>query len=337
MGRVARSSDLVSVIVLLSGLTGLAVWGPGLLRAMRGMIVLLLSAPGGASGESVWLVKEGWVAISPVARSAVPIIILPVVSGIIANLLQFGVILSVDPIKPNLERILPSAGMSRIFSVRSIVRGSLGVAKIAAVGVVLLLVIRAFSERILSAAFTGPGGLIRESGTMVRGIVLRALVGLGILALIDWGYQRWAYRADLRITRRELLDDLRRMEGDAKTAKRRRRMGEQLVTQDLGLKIRGTALLLANARGSVIALGEYASGKGFRVVGRQDPGPARRILALARQYGVPVVIEGDLVLDVARRCRDGDELPPDLSRRAKKLIVDTRGTLEGEHCEDLGG
>jgi flagellar biosynthetic protein FlhB len=49
------------------------------------------------------------------------------------------------------------------------------------------------------------------------------------IALVDWLYQRWQHREDLKMTRREWLDDLRRSEGDPRNKARRRRAGTELV------------------------------------------------------------------------------------------------------------
>jgi flagellar biosynthetic protein FlhB len=325
-GQVARSSDLVSVIVLLAGVTGLLVWGPGLLKAMRGMIVVILSRPGTASLVSP---TEGvGCAISPVLRCAIPIVALPALSAIVANVLQFGIVVSGNPIKPNAGRILPSENLRRMFSLRSLVRGFLAVAKVAAVGVIFLAVVRVLSERILATASGDPQSLIRELGIMARGLGFRVLMGLGVLGIIDWGYQRWQYREDLKITRRELLDDLRRMERDPKIARRRARTGEQLTTQRLRLEIPKASLVLIDGGGLR---------KGLRVVARGAASLGTKIRALAEEYGIPVVTDKDLALQICRRYREGDKLPPGLSRRASELIPDSKQAPRTEHRKDRGG
>lgn len=237
-GQVARSSDLVTASLLLGSIAVLAAWGPGLGRALVGMTVTFLSPVAGGPLRSP-VAAGAWPAIRPVLMALAPIICIPAAIAVGANLLQIGALASADPIKPDLRRILPSAGLRRMLSTRSLVRAAMAVAKIAIVAGIFLVTARPLLGRMLSSAVTGPGALAADVGSMSCRLAVRLAVALMALSLLDWLYQRWQWRQDLKITRRQLLDDLRRMEADPKIVRRRQAQARRLADRMKQLNTQG--------------------------------------------------------------------------------------------------
>ena len=222
-GRVARSGDLVAAAILLGAMGALWLSAPQMLKALTTMTATLLGPP---EAGGVWDV------VAPVIRSTVPFVLVLLAVGILVNLIQTGSLASVDPLKPNLKRIAPAAGLRRIFSRRSLMRGVLACAKILTVTLISLASIPPVVERIVTgAAGLGSAELLREAGLLAMRMGFRVGIALGLLGLVDLLYQRWEHRNDLKITRRELLDDLRRMEGGSRLRRRRAQTRRRTVSQ----------------------------------------------------------------------------------------------------------
>ncbi len=221
-GQVARSADVVAVAVVAAGLAAMALWGPGLLAATKAMTKETLhsfSAPL-APAAFAHQTAEG---IRPILWAAAPLVLLPLAAAVVGNCVQFGLLAASKPIQPDAERISPTAGLKRLGSLRSGVRGLLACAKLLAVAGVCLAVIPSKLANLMAIAAEGDAeALLVAAGPMVVHLGFGVVGVLGLLAGIDWLYQRWQYRQDLKITPRELREDLKQMEGDAQIARHRK-------------------------------------------------------------------------------------------------------------------
>ena len=195
------------------------------------MMVAFLGEPATIDLSGAMISTNSAETIRAVLLRAVPIIIGPLAVVVLVNLVQVGTVVSFDPLKPQIRRISPMENFRRILSLRSLVRAALGCAKIASVAIVSFLIIARAIPGIVEASGRSGLELIAVFGFYGIRLGLGVVVVLGILAMIDWLYQRWQYREDLKITRRELLDDLRRMKGDSRTARTIARKAGTLHTE----------------------------------------------------------------------------------------------------------
>ncbi len=225
-GQVARSADLCSVVVAAAALAGLAGFGPAMLTGLRQMTAGMLSAPDGSVGLA---------ATSATFHSLLGGVLWPVVgffavvfvAAVGANILQFGLLAAPGQLRGDASRISPIAGAGRMFSRRTAMRGVLSVAKLIAIAAVTAVTISSLLPRIVAAAAVRTADLASEAGTLILTLTIRIGVVLALLAVIDLLYQRWQLRQDLMMTRRELLEDLKRSEGDPLTRARRRSIRTQ--------------------------------------------------------------------------------------------------------------
>jgi len=220
-GQVARSADLCSVAVVAASLAGLAMLGPSLLAGMERMTGGLLSA----SERPADLART-----SAALRAALPGVVWPALglcalvsaAAVGANLLQFGLLAAPRQIRPELGRISPGTGLRRIFSRRTAVRSALTAAKLVSITAVAAVTISRQLPSAVIASRMRAADLAGEIGASIGTLVIRVGAVLTALALIDLLYQRWQLRDDLKITRRQLLEDLKRTEGDPLVRARRR-------------------------------------------------------------------------------------------------------------------
>jgi len=229
-GHVARSRDVVCVAVLVAAAGGLALCGGGLVASLKEMTSRTL-AEAGTDLTGLKALQIPWAVLRPVIVIGLILAAAFVIAAALANLAQFGWLVSAEPIKPRMSRLNPAAGWRGIFSVRSLVRGVLSVAKVGAVAAVFLTML---PEAISGAESQATGtlvGAVSQLGTLAWRLSVRLILVLAPLAVVDLLYQRRQYRLDLRITRRQLLDDLRRMEGDPKQAGYRRMMAGKYARQ----------------------------------------------------------------------------------------------------------
>jgi flagellar biosynthesis protein FlhB len=234
-GHVPRSGDLVCVAVLAAGVVTLAICGAELVDSLKEMTGQMLSQAGkDIAGQGA--VGRLWPLIGPVAARALLLAGAIAVVAALANLVQFGWLATSEPIKPQMARLNPANGLRRVLSARSLVRGLLSVAKLGAVAAVLVAMLPEVGAGARSVATESLAAASSRLAGMAWRLSVRLTVVLALLSLVDLLYQRSQHRRDLRITRRQLLDDLRRMEGDPKQAGYRRAMAARLARTSRGQK-----------------------------------------------------------------------------------------------------
>jgi flagellar biosynthesis protein FlhB len=229
-GQVPRSGDLTSAAAGLGALILLALAGPGLLRDMTAMTASLLDGRGRALAPARDEIARavGQAAGGAIARSGA---IMAAIAAIIAvaAFAQVGPLWAAEQIAPDWDRVSMSAGWRRLISSRTLVRALFALAKVAAAGTVAWWSGQRMIGRIIAAPRLDSLSLAGEAASLAAAVMLR--VGLCLLALgaAEHLYQRFQHGRDLRMTRREWLDDMRRAEGDPATRRRRRRLGRQIV------------------------------------------------------------------------------------------------------------
>jgi len=140
-----------------------------------------------------------------------------------AGLVQTGPLLTAEPLKPDVSRLSPVEGLRRLPSRRTFVRGVLGACKLVVATLIVWGAVSAALGSLVAAPARSSEAIAAWGGALVVKIALAVAGGLLVLAAIDLLYQRWQHRQDLKMTRREYLDDLRKMEGDPTIRRRRRK------------------------------------------------------------------------------------------------------------------
>jgi flagellar biosynthesis protein FlhB len=209
----------VAVRVLLGSLALLVLTGGGVVGAARRMLADMLASAGQARPDQAgdWI----WAGLAPLFGSLAPLGLGLLVLAVLANVVQAWPRIVADRVCPSLGRLWPAEGLRRLVSARAGVRGLLAVGKIACLAAVAWAFVAARLPRIAAAARLGADQMLAESAGLVVGFTLRAAALLALLAAADYLYQRWQLRQDLRMTREEYLEDLRRMAGDPRNRRRR--------------------------------------------------------------------------------------------------------------------
>lgn len=324
-GSVARSADLTSAAVVLGGLLILALLAPQMLRDTTAMTAAMLDgrgetldarAAGKLAGSAFEHAAASAAAVGGLLAGAVAL-------AAVVGLAQVGPLVAAERISPDLRRISPRAGLARLFSGRTGFRAAMTLAKIALVGGCGYWAIREALPRLTGSGVLSGERLAVETGNLAGLLVLRIAVGLLALAGVDWLYQRWQHRRDLRTTPRRHAEDMRRMEGDGRVRHRRQQIGQQLADRRIARDVPSASVVAFARHGPAVALrlGEGAEGGQVRLVAKGTGFAALRICRVAAGAGVPTVTDTKAAHAIYKGCARGETVP--------------RGLCEGLSTVDL--
>ena len=143
-----------------------------------------------------------------------------------------------------------------------------------------------------------------------------------VLALFDYGYQKWEFEKSIRMSKQELKEEYKQMEGDPQIKSKIRQKQRELARSRMMSSVPKADVVITNPTHLAVAL-EYdrdimeapvlvAKGEGF---------VARRIREIAEENGVPVVENRTLARGLYDSMEIGDEIPEHLYKAVAEVLA----------------
>jgi len=320
-GQVARSADLSSAVVLLAAVLALRFAGRPLMESLFASTSAVLDGLAGVDGDSAALLARFGGAFTAVLLGFLPFAGIVLVAALAANLLQVGFLFTADPLTPDLDRLNPVSGLGRLFSLRGLVRLLGGLLKLSVVGMVVFWTI--WAERLSLVELSGRGfeQIPGISVDLMHTLSLRAALSLLLLAAAEYGFQRWQFERDLRMSKRELREELRRYEGDPRMRERRRVIQRQLALQRMVLAVPQATVVITNPTHLAVAVRFEKPMDAPVVVAKVAEQMARRIRESAMEHGVPIVERKDLARALYQGVDVGQAIPSALYQAVAEILA----------------
>ena len=149
-----------------------------------------------------------------IARFLLPLIIVLTVAGMASSFLQNPPSLIFHRIKPDFSKLSPARGFTRIFGQQGRVEFLKSFFKLSAALVVGYVALRAAEYQVLSAMHVELSAIPQLVLSLTLGLISSLAVGALVLAGADVAWSRFFWQSELRMTRQELKDEHKQMEGD---------------------------------------------------------------------------------------------------------------------------
>lgn len=322
-GNVARSQDLSAAVVLLGTLLLLMFIGNTVFAQLREMMKQELQV----TLQLEDYTAEGIATNAGRQMNMLFAIVGPIMGGIAVlalgvSILQTGFLMTTKPLQPSLNKISPLKGLKRMFSRKSLVKLVISIGKISILGTVAVWTVVEDIRKLMILPYLAMPVMVSHILDLILDLGLKICIALMILAILDWAYQKWQRTQDLKMSKQEVKDEMRRMEGDPQIRARRRRVQMQVAAQRMQAEVPGADVVVTNPTQLAIAL-KYDSTemRAPRVVAKGAGHMARRIREIAIEAGVPLVERKPLAQALFRSCEVGDEVPPQLYKAVAEILA----------------
>jgi flagellar biosynthetic protein FlhB len=313
-GQVARSADLSGALMLLAFSVVLVVTADRVARALAGTTLDMLRLSGSAAYPGDSLLNALAAACKPLWQACEPLLLTLIVAAVAVNVLQVGGVASFDPLKPDFSRLSPARAFKRVFSRRSLWETGKLLLKAGLLAALCYHAWRSLIPWIESAARLHPRQLPEQLLHAFIETAAWMLLILLILGLGDWLFARRDYIRELRMSRREIKDEVRRREGDPRVrAKRRRLIAELLKRTHSVRRVPDSDVVLTNPTHIAVAL-RYRprSMRAPIVLAKGADHLAARMRLLAVRHGVPQLRSPALARSLFQECKLDEPVPPHL-------------------------
>lgn len=317
-GDVAKSHDLTSwasfLIAVLLVRFSVAI-GTAKMVELAHRMGSLIEQP--SSNRMLGFLGEGLLAVG---FTIAPIAAGMMVTGVLIEFAQSGLLFSTKRITPDLKRMNPGPGLKRMFSVSSAWELAKAVAKVAILFLVVWPTVRTTFFAILSGGASLEATLrVVGNGvfTMLRNVAIAGLV----LGAVDYAYQWRRHRKQLRMTKQEVRDEHRNAEGDPAIRNALRQRARALSQNRMLASVGESDVVLVNPTHYAVAL-RYRPERGApEVVAKGTGFVAQRIRAEAERTGVPIVADVALTRTIHRLCEIGWFIPAELYEAVARVLA----------------
>lgn len=321
-GQVPRSSDLTGAIVLLAGMSALYLVGGRLAQSLMGILQSMLRFGDVHVLGIDTLLREAAGSAQTMAWALAPVLGALVVAAIAANLIQSGPVFSVQPVTPSFEKLSPLKGFGRIFSKRAAMRFVSSLSKLVAIAWVSFMVIAADWEKIVALSGASVSDIATTGGHLVLSLGLKVAAVFVVLALLDYLYQRWQFTQDLRMTKQEVREEMKRMEGDPLIREQRRHIQRQMIMHRMSAEVPKADAVITNPTHYAIAIRyDTDTMAAPKVVAKGADYLAKRIREIAMEHNVPIIEKAPLARALYRAVEIGQEVPLEFYRAVAEVLA----------------
>jgi flagellar biosynthesis protein FlhB len=311
-GNVVKSQDLGSALLLFVGIVSLDFFGPPAFQALKNMLSNQLSQPWYMESDSRTPLVNLVSLLQQAAMATVPLMMMVFISAIVVNFGQVGFLWLPDKLSIDFSRIDPIKGFGRLFSIQSASRLGFGLLKITIVTIILILgVWGRWNELtgLVGASTEGVGAYVWE---ITVSLVRQAAIALLVLAVLEYGFQKWKYEQDLMMTDEEVREEMKSTQGDPQIKARRRRVQKELAAQRLISEVPKSDVVITNPTELAIALKyDPKTMKAPIVVAKGAELVAARIRKIALENGIPIVERKPLAQALFKTVDIGKPIPAD--------------------------
>lgn len=251
-----------------------------------------------------------------------PLFGLAVISGIIAGGLQSGFRLAPKALKPKGQKLNPIKNAKQKFGKQAYVKFGVDLLKLLAVAGVIAFAIRRLT---LHPIFHTPIEafqiliFIKESTLYMLSLLI---VGVGLVALINYLYQRNKVMGDLRMTKQEVKDEHKQAEGDQQVKSARKKLALKLMERQSFKAIPQADVVVTNPTHFAVALRYDRTRNNSPVIlAKGKDLVARRIKEIAREHGVPMVENRPAAQALYKIGQPGKEIPAQLFQVVAEILA----------------
>lgn len=320
-GQIAKSVEINSAALMLAAFWLLSVTGPrfynGLATVMRQSFARLSAADLTYEALSAGALSVAVTFLWTLAPFVLPLVVV----GVVANMMQVGLLFSPKVLQPDLKKISPANGFKRLFSLRGTVDLLKSLIKVTVVGTVIYITLRDNYPAILSTSRMQLSSGVSTLAGMAIEVGFRVAAIMVVLAALDYVYQRYEHEKGLRMSKQEVKEEMKLFENPQLKSRIRSRQ-RQLAMNRMMAAIPEADVVITNPTHIAVAL-RYQQGKHFapQVVAKGQRLVAQRIKDKAREHNVPLVENKPLARTLFKMVEVGQAIPTELYQAVAEVLA----------------
>lgn len=322
-GNVFLSRDVVTVLSLLTSFYAMKMLFPFGMRALEGTLktyfTRLPTQDTLTQSDLALFFREGCLVF---AQTALPLLLVCCAVAVVATMLQTKMLFSGKAFAFKGERINPLSGLKKMFSLHGCVELLKSILKI---GILAYLIYSVGREEILKL----PGLMdlsfsqaMQCTGQIILRLVLKAGMVFVFLGAGDYLYQWWQYEKNLRMSKQEVKDEYKQVEGDPQIKGRQRSIQQQRSRRRMLQSVPSADVVIRNPTHFAVAIRyDQQKNRAPVVVAKGAGEVALRIISVAEENGVYITENRPLARALFESVQIDQEIPEKYFKAVAQVLA----------------
>jgi flagellar biosynthetic protein FlhB len=319
-GDVVKSAEVNTWFMIAGGTFMLMVFAPptatSLATTFAGLLAHSYQIPTDGPGLAA-LVKQ--LGMTLAGALGIPLLLL-CIAAFAGSVIQHRFLFSFEPVRPQLSRISPAAGMARLFSRQALANFAKGLAKLAVIGTVMTALLWPQRYRLSGLVATDPAVIMPFTLTLVMQMLGAVVAILAVVAAADYlfQYRQWYERQKMSV--REMKEEFRQTEGDPAVKSKLRQLRHTRMRKRMMAAVPKASVVITNPTHFAVAL-KYERGMNAPIcVAKGADLIARKIREVAQSHDIPVVENAPLARALHGTVEIDQEIPQEHYRAVAEII-----------------
>lgn len=320
-GQAAKSKDLTAAFMLVVAFYALKASSEMMWVKMvdfMNQTYAIIPEPFSASVASTLLVEMMMV----FGSALLPMFIANMLVALIVESLQTGFLLSFEAIEPDVSKLDMVEGMKKFFSLKQYVELIKSLLKMfVVIWIIYISITEEFYMVVISQQFT-LWKLMSFTGEIVMKVVTRLSIFYFLIGVMDYFYQKYEFIKGLKMSKKEIKDEYKRLEGDP-MIKQRQRDAQRKMSEGRQMgAVPGADVVVTNPVHLAVAI-MYKTNKmrAPKVVAKGERITAETIKRIAEENDVPVVENKPLARALYKLTEVDQEVPPQYYKAVAEILA----------------
>ena len=288
-GQVARSTELPAAAVMIAAVFTLLMTGGVLVSRLSGMLKSSFTSDRKTLDTPTLLPATFASQMLEALILVLPVLAVTAIVAILASGATGGFHFSLKSVAPNFGKLSPLEGVKRMLGTRAAVELLKSLAKFSLVAGVLWALVDKHMNELIHLGNMNLEPALAIAGTLLTKSALWLTLSLVLIALLDAPYQRWSFMQRMRMTKQEVKDEMKDMEGRPEVKQQIRRRQREMANARMMDSVKDADVIITNPEHFAIALSYDPSSDGAPVLlAKGADHMAARIREEARLHGVEI-------------------------------------------------
>ncbi len=257
-----------------------------------------------------------------VLKSVAPVFLTSAALGIIAQVMQIGILYSPEVLTLKWDRLNPLAGLKRIFSKKALAEVVKGVFKFSIVLSVTYFIIGDNLNTFNGLLHTEVQEAFSFGKVFAFKLALSILLGLGVVATLDFFWEKYSYKEKLRMTKQQVKEESKERDGNPEVKQKIRSIQREMAQKRMMNDIKTADVIITNPTHISIAIkydGETMVAPA--IVGKGKEHLALRIREIAKEHNIPIVENVPLARALHKTVKVGHGVPRSLYKAVAEILA----------------
>ena len=321
-GNIAKSAEVNKVMTFIAILVVIYMMSGSIISELQGFIVNILSGDFSMTMNDNTIKILMFKVMMSFMKIVLPISLIIMVFGILGSLIQTGLFFSMESLKPKFSKLNPLTGLKNMFSMKAIVN------LIKSMVVICIMIYLGYS--FMSKNFEG----IIKSGDiylpymfnivldLIKSILTSITLAVAVVAALDYGYEKFSHKKGLKMTKQEVKEEYKQMEGDPHIKGKIKQKQRQMANQRMMQAVPSSTVIVTNPTHISIAI-RYEQGKDTTpiVVAKGVDEVAFRIREIAKSHDIPIIENVPLARLIYKEVDIDQEIPEEMYKAVAEVLV----------------